>query len=98
MFYQILSSPSPSPSPTSLDGQNLLCNNREHLQVNPVEFVEAGPRTTGGEPLEELAQCNVVQPIRAVEHHTLLGHRLSKIFDCFRLACPSGTFGGTPQV
>lgn len=97
MLEQILPLPPPTP-PTSLNGKNLLCHHREHLQINPVELVEAGPRTTGGETLEKLAQGNVVQSVRAVEHDTLLGHRFGKILDRLRLSCPSGTLRGAPQM
>ena len=54
-----------------LDSEDLLCHNRQHLKVNAVELIKARPRPTRCQSLEELAEGNVVQTIRAVEHHTL---------------------------
>ena len=31
---------------TSLNSQNLLCHNRQHLKINTVEFIEAWPSST----------------------------------------------------
>lgn len=50
-----------------------------HLQLNPVELIEAGPRPSLSQAFEELAHGLVVQPVRAVEHHTLLGYCLGKV-------------------
>ena len=55
----------------SLDGEDLLGHHGEHLQVDSVELVEAGPRPAGGQPFEELAKGDVVQAVGAVEHHAL---------------------------
>ncbi len=55
----------------SLDSQDLLGHHRQHLQVNPVELVKARPSSAGRQSLEELAQGNVVQSVRAVEYYTL---------------------------
>ena len=38
-----------------LDRRDLLCNDRENFQVDPVKFVEARPRAGHGQALEELA-------------------------------------------
>ena len=56
---------------SSLDGHDLLGHHRQHLQVDAVELVKARPGTTRCQSLEELPKSNVVQSIRAVEHHTL---------------------------
>lgn len=49
----------------------LLGNNRQHLQVNSVEFVEAGPGTTRGQSFEHLAHLVILHIIRAIEDDTL---------------------------
>ena len=36
---------------------HLLCNHRQHLQVDAVELIKARPGARGGEALEELALC-----------------------------------------
>ena len=55
----------------SLDGQDLLGHHGQHLKVDTVELIKAGPCSTRGQPLEKLAQGNVVQTVRAVKHYTL---------------------------
>lgn len=54
-----------------LNALDLLCDHRQHLQLNAVEFVEARPSTGLGQTFEELAHCFVVKAIGTVEHHTL---------------------------
>jgi hypothetical protein len=54
-----------------------LYNVEWHLDVDAVELVEAAPRPAPGEALEELGHGQIVQAIRAVEHHTLDRHRLA---------------------
>ena len=56
---------------TSLNGQDLLSKNRQYFKINAVEFIEARPRPTRRQALEEFAQSNVVKTIRTVEHNTL---------------------------
>jgi len=63
----------------NLNGGDLLCHDRQHLNVDPVELIQACPRTGTGEPLEELSHGHEVKLVGAVEHYTLNGHRLSKI-------------------
>jgi len=41
----------------ALNGKDLLSNDGENLQVDPVKLVEAGPSARGSETLEELAHC-----------------------------------------
>ena len=65
-----------------LDGHDLLGHHRQHLQVDAVELVEAGPGPARRQPLEKLAQSNVVQSIGAVEHHTLERERESSVCVC----------------
>ena len=38
---------------TSLNGQDLLGHHREHLQVDAVELIKAGPGTTGEQALPD---------------------------------------------
>lgn len=42
--------------------------------------------------LEELGKRDIVQSIRAVEHHTLLSNSLGQILGCLSLACASRSF------
>ena len=84
--------------PTFLDGKDLLRNNRQHLQIDPVELIEAGPGTARSESLEELAQRNVIQTVGAVEHDALLRNSLRKILGGFCFAGSSWTLGGSTQI
>ena len=52
---------------------HLLCHHGEHLELYPVELVEACPCATGRQSLEELAHGDIVETIGAVEHHALEG-------------------------
>jgi len=58
----------------NLNGGVLLCHDRQHLNVDPVELIKARPRTGTGEPLEELSHGHEVKLVGAVEHYTLDGH------------------------
>ena len=58
----------------ALDGLDLLRDHREHLELDAVELVEAGPRARRGQALEELAHRDVVERVAAVEHDALLRH------------------------
>jgi hypothetical protein len=69
-----------------LDSLHLLGDDREHLQLNSVELVEATPGAAAGETLEELTHGLVVETVRAIEHDTLTGEGLGKILYCLRLA------------
>ena len=62
-----------------IDGEQLLGDDRQHLNVDAVELVEAGPRAAHGQSLEKLAHHDVVHLRRAVEDDTLLGQRLRQI-------------------
>jgi hypothetical protein len=83
---------------TSLNGQDLLGHHGQHLQIDAVELVEARPGAAGRQALEELAQGNVVEAVRAVEHDTLLGHGFRQVFGGLGLACAGGTFRRATQV
>lgn len=39
---------------TSLNGQNLLGNHRQHLQINAVELIKTRPSTTRCQTLEKI--------------------------------------------
>ena len=69
-----------------IDGEQLLGDHRQHLNVDAVELVEAGPRAAHGQALEKLAHHDVVHTLLAVEDDALLGHRLGQILGRFRLA------------
>ena len=81
-----------------MDGQNLLSNHGQHLEVNSVELVEARPSSAGGETLEELPEGNVIQTIGTVEHNTLLSHSLGQILGGLRFTGSCRSLGGTSQI
>ena len=60
-----------------LYGEDLLGDDAEHFEVDTVELVETRPGTARREALEELAEGDVVQAVRAVEYHALLSHSLT---------------------
>jgi len=50
----------------SLGGEELLqllCDNRQYFQIDPVELIEAGPRTRSGKTFEEFTNHDVVHPV-----------------------------------
>jgi len=54
-------------------------NSVSNLEFDPVELIKAGPGASLRETLEELSHGLVVQPVRAVEHHTLgVGGKIGK--------------------
>jgi hypothetical protein len=69
-----------------------------NLEIDTVELVEARPSARRRKTLEELAQCLVVETVRAVEYDTLLGHGLGQILDSLGLARTSGTLGRAAQM
>jgi hypothetical protein len=68
------------------DGEQLLRDDREHLEVDAVELVEARPRPSLRQAGEELFHHLVVQAIRAVEHYTRHRERFREILDTLRLS------------
>ena len=48
------------------NAKDLLGDDREHLKLNAVELVEAGPGTGLSHTLEELPHCFVIETIRAL--------------------------------
>ena len=62
-----------------LNCQQLLRDDREHLDVDAVELIEARPSTALSETGEEFPHELVVEVIAAVEHHALHPERLSEI-------------------
>ena len=81
-----------------LDGQDLLRDHAEHLEVDPVELVEARPGPGARQPLEELPHGQVVQAVRAVEDDALHGDRLGQVLGGLRLARPRGPLRRPAQV
>mmetsp|Transcript_23335 Transcript_23335/g.80944 ORF Transcript_23335/g.80944 Transcript_23335/m.80944 type:complete len:278 (+) Transcript_23335:1712-2545(+) len=81
-----------------LDGQNLLRDDRQHLELDAIKFVEAGPRARRRQALEELAHGAVVEAVGAVEDDALLGQRLCQILGRLRLARARGPFRRAAEV
>eukprot|EP00962_Isochrysis_galbana_P010416 scaffold2872_cov112-Isochrysis_galbana.AAC.17 len=82
----------------ALNGEDLLRHDREHLEVNSIELVEASPRARGGEPLEELGHGDVIEAVGAIHHNALDGHRLAQILGRLRLAGAGWALGRAAEV
>ena len=57
----------------------LLGNDGQHLDVDSVELVEAGPGASRGQSFEEFSDHDVVHLVRAVENDALFGQGLREI-------------------
>jgi hypothetical protein len=77
-----------------LNGEDLLGNHREHLNVNAVELIETSPGTTRRQTSKESAHHVHIETIGAVENHTLDGKGFSQILCRFGL---TGT-GGSSRI
>lgn len=82
----------------ALNREYLLRDDRQDLQVDAIELVEAGPGAARGEALEELAERDVVETLRAVEHHALLRHGLREVLRGLRLAGAGRSLGRAAEV
>ena len=80
------------------DCQNLLRDDREHLEVDAVELVEARPRAGRRQTLEKLCHREVIQPVGAVENHALHRDRLGEVLRGLRLARTRGSLGRSSHV
>ena len=76
----------------------LLCYHGENFKLNPIELIEARPSPSTSQSLEELPHGQVVQSVRAVEHHALYSQRLGQVFHRLRLARTRRTFRRPIQV
>jgi hypothetical protein len=54
-----------------LDGEDLLGDDRENLNVNTVELVETGPSTTLSKTAKKSAHSFVVKTVGTIENYTL---------------------------
>jgi hypothetical protein len=63
------SSPYRARTTTHLQRDDLLRHNGQHLDVDAVELVEAHPRATGRQSLEELPHRQVIQTVAATHPH-----------------------------
>ena len=78
-----------------IDDEDLLSNHREHFDIDTIEFVETTPGAAPCQPFEKLGHGEIIQPIRAIEHHAMDGDGLREIFDCLGFAGACGTLGRT---
>ena len=62
-----------------LDAEELLSHHTQHLNVDAVELIKAGPGAGLSQAGKELAHEAVVQPLTAVEHHTICAQRLAQV-------------------
>ena len=69
-----------------------------HLQFYSVKLIEAGPGSSTGQPLEKLAHGQIVQSVRAVEHHALCGQSFGQVFHCLCLPSASRALGSSSKV
>ena len=81
-----------------MDCQNLLGDHRQHLKIDAVELVKAGPGPAGRQTLEELSEGDVIQTVGAVEDHALLGDGLGQILGGLGLASSGRTLRGTSKM
>ena len=75
------------------DGEQLLRDDREHLDVDPVELVEARPAARLRHAREELAHHLVVELVGAVEDDALDGDALGEVLGRLGLARACGARG-----
>ena len=81
-----------------LYGVDLLGDDAEHPEVDPVELVEASPGAGLSAAFEELAHRVVVEPVAAVEDDALLPARLGEVLARLRLAGASDALRGSAEV
>ncbi len=60
-------------------------NDREHLYINPVEFIQTGPGSSGGQPRKQLLHHLIVDLVRTIKDHTELPKTLGQVFGALRL-------------
>ena len=80
------------------DGEDLLRDDREHLEVDAVELVKARPGAAGRQTLEELGHRQVVETVRAVHHDALSRHRLAEVLGGLGLAGSGRPLGCAAEV
>ena len=80
------------------DGEQLLRDDREHLDVDPVELVEARPAARLRHAREELAHHLVVELVGAVEDDALDGDALGEVLGRLGLARACGARGRRAEL
>lgn len=73
-------------------------DDRQYLNIDSVELIEACPSTRGGETFEEFTNHNIVHTIGAIEDHTLLGESFSQILGSLCLSCSCWSCRCTSQI
>jgi len=75
------------PYPESvLDGKELLSHHTQHLNVNPVELIKAGPGARLGQASKELAHDAVVEPLSTVEHQAVDAQSFAQVLQSHHTA------------
>ena len=69
-----------------LDSEELLSHHTQHLNVNPVELIKAGPGARLCQASKELAHEAVVQPLSTVEHHTVHAQGFAQVLQSCHIA------------
>ena len=83
---------------STLDLEDLLCNDRENFKLDSIELVEATPAATRCEAFEEFSHGFGVEAICTIEHNAVDTDCFGKVFGCFCLACASGAFGSSSKI
>ena len=69
-----------------LDSQQLLGHNTQHLFINAVEFIKAGPCTRLSQAGKEPAHEPIVQTVTTVEHKALHAQGLGQVLHDLRFS------------
>lgn len=72
-----------------LDSEELLSHHTQHLNVNPIELIKAGPGARLGQASKELAHEAVVQPLSTVEHHAVDAQSFAQVLQSCHTPCLS---------
>ena len=74
-----------------------LRDDREHINLQAIELIEADPCPISCESFKELGHCRIIDLSLAIEHKAMSGHILAKLLDRLSLSC-SCWADGRPSV
>ena len=80
------------------DGQDLLCDHREDLELDAVELVKARPRARRSQALEKLGHREVIEAVGAVHDDGLACDGLAQVLGGLSLARARGALGRAAEV
>ena len=70
-----------------LDAEKLLSHHTQHLNVNAVELIKAGPGARLSQAGKELAHEAVVKPLATVEHYAVHTQCLTQVLLAIQPSC-----------